>query len=123
MGRKTPPFKEYPTWTTAKFWSFVRSGLRAKWSRWPPKYEALNKVRRKVEGKRHKWEFKCAHCGQWYKQKDVAVDHRTPAGKLNCYEDLPEFVEKLFVSSDKLDVLCHSCHKVKTAEERKNVQR
>lgn len=121
MAKKTPPFNKYDKWTTAKFWAFIRSGLRAKWSRWPPKYEALAKAKRTVEGQRHKYEFQCAHCKEWFKQTEVAVDHKIPAGKLNCYEDLPAFVEKLFVSSEELDILCHKCHQIKTNEERKNV--
>lgn len=31
---------------------------------------------------------------------------------------LPEFVRKLFCSADELDVLCHTCHDVKTKQER-----
>jgi len=120
MGRKTPPFKEYPDWTTAKFWSFVRSGLRAKWSRWPPKFKKLNSAKRTVEGKRHKYEYKCAKCKEWYKGSEVSVDHIEPVGSLNNYEDLPKFVERLFVGEDKLDVLCKKCHDTKTKQERQN---
>lgn len=111
MGKKTPPFKEYEAWTESKFWSFIRSGLRVKFSRWPPKYECLNAVKRTVTGKRHRFEFKCAKCKKWKKQKEVQVDHITPCGSLKCYEDLPGFVERLFVSKDKLRVLCIECHK------------
>ena len=46
MARKTPPFLAYPEWTTAKFWGFVRSGLREKFNRWPPKYNVIKKAGR-----------------------------------------------------------------------------
>ncbi len=120
MGRKSEPFPAYPDWTTAKFWAFLRSGLRAKWTRWPPKYEVLRKAKRPYvgENKRQKHEFQCAHCGLWHPQKNVTVDHMIPAGQLRSWEDLPGFAERLFCSADKLQVLCDVCHAVKTKEER-----
>lgn len=118
MGRKTPPFHKYPAWTEAKFWAFIRSGLRAKWNRWPPKYDVLKAARRTVKGKRHKYEYKCAKCKKWFKGSEVQVDHKIPAGSLKSYQELPGFVERLFVGPDQLDVLCKPCHAKKTKEER-----
>lgn len=109
-----------PDWSTAKFWSFIRSGLRAKWTRWPPKYEALRDVRRPYvgENKRQKYEFQCARCEGWFIQKSVEVDHIEPVGTLRDYSDLPEFVRRLFVSKEKLRVVCKACHLLITAEDK-----
>jgi 5-methylcytosine-specific restriction endonuclease McrA len=109
-AKRTPPCAMHQTWTEAQFWAFVRSGLRAKWVRWPPRYEALRNARRAVKGQRHKWEHKCAKCKRWYKQKDVQVDHITPVGTLKRYADLDGFVRRLFVSAAALRILCKSCH-------------
>lgn len=121
MTSRTPPFPAYPAWSTSKFWGFVRSGLRSKWMRWPVRYEVMANAKRKkppdVEGK-HKFEYQCACCKEWWKQADVEVDHITPVGTLKCYDDLPQFVERLFVSSDKLRVVCKPCHKAITKEQR-----
>ena len=122
MAKKTPPFHEYPKWTEAKFWAFIRSSLRRAWNKWPPKYNVLNDARRIVEGKRHKYEYQCASCGEWFKGKEVQVDHRIDAGSLKDYNDLPGFVERLFVGEDKLDVLCSPCHAEKTNITRKEKQ-
>jgi hypothetical protein len=119
-GRKTtPPFEEWPAWTEAKFFSFLRSGLRAKWSRWPAKYAVLAEAKRDHDGKnpRQKYEYKCAECKKHYPQKEVSVDHIEPVGTLRTYEDLPDFCRRLFVGTDKLQVLCKGCHGVKTYEE------
>lgn len=113
MGRKTPPWPTYPEWTTAKFWSFIRSGLREKFNRWPPKYEAIR------EAKVARGKYQCASCGELFKQTEVQVDHITPTGTLKSFEDLPEFVEKMFVDTSGLQVLCKPCHQIKTNEERK----
>ena len=126
MGRKTPPCDVYPAWTTAKFWSFIRSGIRAKWGRWPPKFEALAAAKRvKPESKagRHRFEYKCADCKKWFMQKDVQVDHIESCGSLNSYDDLPRFVERMFVPSSKLRVLCKPCHQTRTNDERQKSKR
>ena len=120
MGKKTPQWPDYPAWTTSRYWTFLRSGLRSLSRKWPPIYEALHKARRPYTGtnKRKKWEYQCKCCSNWFDAKSVAVDHRVPCGELKCYDDLPGFVERLFCGVDKLDVLCHDCHDAKTKYER-----
>jgi len=115
MSKRTPPHPEYPSWTEARFRQFIRSALRAAWSRWPPKYEVLAAAKRTVSGKRHKYEFQCASCKQWFKQKEVQVDHITPVGSDT---DWIQFIQRLFVGKNKLQVLCSECHNLKTKRER-----
>ena len=117
MGRKTPPCPVYPKWTTARFNQFIRSALRSSFNRWPPKFDTLKKAQRTVVGKRHKYEYQCASCGEWFKQKEVQVDHIVPAG--SSLHDWNTFIEKLLVGEDGLQVMCKPCHQVKTQEERK----
>jgi 5-methylcytosine-specific restriction endonuclease McrA len=121
MGTKrTPPFPEYPTWSTAKFWGFIRSALRNRVSRWPPKIEAKREARRNYKGanKRQKFEYQCAICKGWFPDKEVEMDHIVPAGRLSCKEDLPGFVERLFVGKSGFRCLCKECHREVTNEER-----
>ena len=121
MAKKTPPFPKYPEWSTAKFWGFIRSALRSKMSRWPPKIEAKKKARRKYQGpnKQQKWEYQCAHCAEWFMDKETEVNHKIECGSLKSYEDLPGFVERLFCGEDGFEVLCKPCHKEVTASQRK----
>lgn len=120
---RTPPFKNYPSWSEAKFWGFLRSGLRSCYNKWPPKWEVLKEARRasKSKDKRLKWEYQCNECKKWHKQKDVSVDHIIPAGSLNKPEDIAGFVERLFVGVDGLQLLCSKCHNIKTQKERNGV--
>jgi len=118
MAKRTPPCPEYEAWTTARYWQFVRSALRKAWMKWPPKFHVMKAAVKEVKGKRHRFEYKCAKCKHYYPAKEVAVDHITPAGSLNDWKDLVPFVQKLFVSAEKLQVLCKKCHTTKTMEER-----
>jgi len=121
MAARTPAFNPYPEWSTARFFSFVRSALRQAWSRYPPKYKVLENASRPYVGpdKRQKKEYKCAICNNWHKRTNVEVDHIIPAGQLRTFADLPGFVERLFTSVEMLRVLCKPCHLVVTAEEKK----
>jgi 5-methylcytosine-specific restriction endonuclease McrA len=131
MAHKTPPFKHWPAWTQARFWGFIRSGLREKFNRYPPKYEAMKAVvsdeptgeyyktgHRKGQAKTVK-RYLCASCGNRFRQYDVQVDHIVSAGSLKSFADLPGFTERLFCGVDDLQILCKPCHERKTQEEKK----
>lgn len=106
------------TWTEARYFQFIRTALRGAFARYPPRFQAKKLAERKVEGKRHKFEYQCVDCSKWYKSTEVQVDHITPCGSLRTYKDLPKFVERLFCESDGLQILCKDCHHKKTNEER-----
>jgi 5-methylcytosine-specific restriction endonuclease McrA len=113
------------TMTESAFWSFIRSALRQKSRWWKPISIAKQKAKRAYKGKnkRQKFEYKCAGCGNYFPDKEVNVDHIIPAGKLNSYEDLPEFVRKLFCEEDNLQVLCKKCHDIKTKQDKLNIEK
>ena len=109
-------------YTESEFMGFIRAALRQKSRRWAPIYQCLNAARRpsKSANKRLRWEFLCAHCGGWFAQKQVSIDHIKPAGSLRTLEDLPQFVATLFCEEDNLQCLCHECHSRKTQKDKKN---
>lgn len=121
---RTPPFVHYPEWSEAKFWGFVRSGLRAKAMRWPPIYDCLNKAKRDYDGpnKRQKFEYLCNVCGKYHPKKEISVDHIVPTGTLRSFSDLPGFVERLFCGVEGLQCICDTCHNAKTQQERRDRQ-
>ena len=107
-------------WTSARYWSFIRSALRRAWNKYPNKFKVLAQARRrKCNAKgNQKYEYKCASCKHYFAAKNVSVDHIQSAGSLRSYNDLPDFVAKLFCDVDNLQVLCFRCHKEKTNLER-----
>lgn len=117
-----PKTRNSGTLTESAFWSFIRSTLRQKSRWWKPVSECKQKAKRAYKGsnKRQKFEYQCNHCKNWYAEKNINVDHIIPAGTLTCANDLPGFVERLFVEAEGLQVLCSNCHDKKTAKEREN---
>jgi 5-methylcytosine-specific restriction endonuclease McrA len=108
------------TMSEAMYWSFIRSALRQKSRWWKPISVCKEKARRAYKGinKRQKYEYQCKSCKGYFPDKEINVDHIVPAGALNCGQDLPGFVERLFCEVEHLQVLCTECHNVKTQQER-----
>lgn len=108
------------TLTESGYWSLIRTALRQKSRWWKPISVCKIKARRPYKGpnKRLKFEYQCNVCNKWFPEKKVNVDHIVPAGSLNCAEDLPGFVSRLFCEVEGLQVLCESCHKIKTDYEK-----
>jgi len=107
------------TMTNTAFFSMIRSALRQKSRWWKPITDCKMSARRKYKGlnKRLKWEYQCNNCKNYFPDKKIQVDHITPAGSLNSFEDLPSFVKNLFCEKEGLQVLCSTCHDIKTKKE------
>lgn len=107
-------------WTVGRFNSFVTSILRSGSRRWGPKYTTLNlsKTEKKINpaSGRIAQHFKCAHCQEEFTAKNVQVDHIQPIGFDKTWD---EFINGLFCEADNLQVLCTTCHKIKTKLEKK----
>lgn len=117
-----PKTRNGGAWTEARFRSFIRSQLRAATMRWGPIAESLKGARIS------RGEYLCAGCNQTVpastkisgrRVKNVHVDHILPIVDpdvgFTSYDDL---IERMFVETDNLQVLCTECHTIKTNEEK-----
>ena len=121
LNPKVPRTRNASTMTESMFWSMIRSALRQSSRWWKPIAAAKQKAKRKYVGpnKLQKWEYNCAHCNGWFKDKEVAVDHIIEVGELRCSQDMPAFIERLF-TEDGFQVLCDKCHNKKTQDHRQS---
>ena len=63
--------------------------------------------------------YKCAMCSEEYVAVDVQVDHINPVvDPAKGFINWDIYIDRIFCEVDKLQVLCRSCHKEKTAEEK-----
>lgn len=115
---KNPKTRNSGQWTEARYNTFIRSALRKASMRWGP----INSVKKKAWVERGK--YFCSNCKQVVpltlnSKKNVYVDHVEPiVDPVKGFQGWDSFIERLFCEEDNLEVLCKSCHDIKTAEER-----
>jgi hypothetical protein len=112
------------TMTEAQYLAWIRSALRSKWLKWPPRAAAINAARRPYRGPnaRQLWEVRCALCEKWYKLKEIEVDHFPHnAGSILSVDDIGQFVNRLYCETTNLRVLCVPCHKTYTLSQSKGI--
>ncbi len=116
-------------WTEARFRSFIRGGLRSISMRWPPK----NKVKQNARVQRG--VYLCAGYkteshevpaslpplpGNKRRINNSVVDHIDPVvDPRSGFVSWDNLIKRLFCEADGFQLLCHECHKAKTADERK----
>lgn len=64
---------------------------------------------------------RCAECGDLFPLSSMHADHIEPVVELTGFKDWNTYIERLFVEIAKMRALCHSCHKLHSAEQ--NVER
>ena len=109
-------------WTQAYFNSFIKNQLRGASRKWAPNNDCLTAAR-VARGL-----YKCAGCEEIVpntlkkgrkREKNVYVDHILPIiDPAVGFTTWDECVERMFCEVDNLQVLCKTCHDVKTKEER-----
>lgn len=110
-------------WTAARFNAFVKGGLRGISRRWPPKYQCLNSAyegkRTNVRTGRIAKHYKCAACAELFPASEVQVDHINPViDPVEGFTSWDDVINNMFCEAENLQVLCTTCHKIKTAGER-----
>lgn len=110
-------------WTEAKFNSFIKNNLRSATRKWAP----IQKCKKKAHVGHG--EYLCAECQQVVpptiydeekrkRVKFIFVDHIEaiiePSVGFTTWDDC---INRMFCDSDNLQLLCGTCHKLKSQEE------
>lgn len=108
-------------WTEARYFSFIKSGLRSASQRWPPKYKVLSGAfvgsRINPKSGRIAKHYKCNSCQDAYPAKDVEVNHIIPVIPVTGFDSWDGVIKRLFCEEQGLEVLCKPCHKKITQQE------
>ena len=113
------------TWTEACFRSFITSILRGATYKWGP----INKVRKRANI-RWGWYKCCGYKRQPHevpatvtkgkkKFKNALVDHIHPVvDPVSGFSSWDDYIKRMFVEEDGLQLLCKACHDLKTSDEK-----
>ena len=88
---------------------FLISILRRATYRWPPRTEALK------EGRKERNAYVCAMCKDTYKNNEIVLDHIKPVvDPKTGFTTWDDYIERMFPEKEGFQVLCSSCHDIKT---------
>ena len=93
----------------------LRSAIRLIWSRSAERRAVLKAVT--VDNPENGKCFNCPLCGKNWPIWAGEVDHDPEIGSLDSWKDTGKFIEKMFFGPQR--VLCKTCHKKRTAEQRR----
>lgn len=111
------------SWTDAKYKNWIISLLRRGTMRWPPRNEVLREAKTEkktnVNTGRIAQHYKCSGCSKDFPAKEVRIDHIHPIVDVRKgFETWDIYIGNMYCGKDKLQVLCLSCHKDKSENER-----
>jgi hypothetical protein len=92
--------------------AYVKAALRRTWGRSRQRQQAL------YNAKISYGQYRCAECENIFRRKDIDVDHIDAVGR---FKDFDTYIERLFCDSNKLAILCKTCHKLKTKSDIKKL--
>lgn len=70
-----------------------------------------------LEGNRRRVHFRCACCSMMYDRKEVQVDHIIPVIAMAGFDNFDAIIARMYCGPEGLQVLCKSCHKLKSKDE------
>lgn len=91
--------------------NYIKASLRRTWGRSKQRSAALKSAKVSYG------HYRCENCKQVFRKKNIQVDHIICIGR---FKDFNTFIERLFVDSKGLAVLCIGCHKQKTKKDRRS---
>lgn len=96
---------------SSKFRTFIKNLIRRGTYRWAPRNQC------KVAARVGRGLYKCASCGEIYKNQEVSVDHIEPVVTEKGFTNWDDYIHRMFVPIEGFQLLCDGCHNKKTQTE------
>jgi hypothetical protein len=91
--------------------NYVKNALRIATYKWP--YFSLAMSRQRIE----RGMYKCESCSGIFGPKEINRDHIEPVIAITGWTNWQDYINRLFVKSDGIQILCITCHSSKTQVE------
>lgn len=111
--------------TESEALSWLRGQLRRIWANWPLKNDFKKSMLEPVQphhsivSKRVKSVGQCQKCLNYFAASSLEVDHKEQAGSIGkTPESVGVWLFDLLCSTDNMQLLCKSCHKIKSYADR-----
>ena len=117
-----PTSKAHPT--PQAFFAWLRGESRRIWANYPLRNEYKSSQLEPVTphhgitNTRVKKVGKCNQCKGWFAASNLEIDHITPAGSFTNWNEWLVWMTRLLCSTDNMQLLCKSCHKIKSYADR-----
>jgi len=111
--------------TESEALSWLRGQLRRVWANWPLKNDFKKsklepvQLHHNITNKRVKSVGQCQKCLNYFAASNLEIDHITEAGSIGkTPESVGLWLFDLLCSTDNMQILCKSCHKIKSYADR-----
>lgn len=91
--------------------NYVKNALRIATYKWP--YFSMAMSRQRLE----RGLYQCEACKDSFGPKEINRDHIEPVIAVTGWVSWEEYINRLFVKSEGIQILCERCHENKTATE------
>lgn len=92
--------------------NYVKNALRISTYKWPYFNMAMGKARLE------RGLYQCASCNEAFGPKEINRDHILPVIDVqHGFTTWQDYIDRLFVKSDGIQILCLRCHEMKTLTE------
>lgn len=91
--------------------NYVKNALRIATYKWP--YFSMAMTRQRLE----RGLYQCESCKGSFGPKEINRDHIEPVVAVTGWSNWEDYIKRLFVKSDGIQILCITCHETKTMTE------
>lgn len=117
------PISPVKEWDDRRFFNWVMKLLRRGGATFPNRDKAFKAAYagkfRNVRTRRMAMHYFCACCGEIFPKHECQADHIEPVVPITGWVSWDDTIARLFIPTEGYQILCKSCHHIKSGEENK----